>query len=171
MKPLQELEFRLNGRNVRVEVLPDETLLEVLRERLRLTGTKSGCAEGECGACTVLVEGLPVASCLYPALRCQGQAVETVEGLAGEQGLQLHPLQESFIEHGAVQCGFCTPGMLMSAKALLDKNPSPDRTEIAQALSGNLCRCTGYVKIIDSVEKAVEKINGTGPAHHGSAEK
>jgi carbon-monoxide dehydrogenase small subunit len=155
MNSMQELEFNLNGRDVRVAVRPDETLLEVLRERLRLTGTKSGCGEGECGACTVLVEGLPVASCLYPILRCQGLAVETVEGLAGEQGL--HPLQQSFIDHGAVQCGFCTPGMLMSAKGLLERNPSAGREEITQAISGNLCRCTGYLKIIEAVEKAAGK--------------
>ena len=160
MNSLHELSFTLNGRPVTLEVGPDETLLQVLRERLRLTGTKSGCEEGECGACTVLVDGRPVTSCLYPALRCAGRSVETVEGLAGQSGL--HPLQQSFIEAGAVQCGFCTPGMLMSAKGLLDGNPSPSRDQITQALSGNLCRCTGYLKIIEAVENAAAKIAENG---------
>jgi carbon-monoxide dehydrogenase small subunit len=162
MITMQELKFRLNGKDVQVDVRPDETLLQVLRERLRLTGTKVGCGEGECGACTVLVEGRPVDSCLYPALRCQGLKVETVEGLAGEKGL--HPLQDAFIQSGAVQCGFCTPGMLMSAKALLDQDSSPSREDITQALAGNLCRCTGYLKIIEAVEDAARKIRDTGDA-------
>lgn len=160
MSHTTELSFTLNGREVTLEVAPDETLLQVLRERLRLTGTKSGCEEGECGACTVLVAGRPITSCLYPALRCQGLSVQTVEGLADERGL--HPLQQSFIDAGAVQCGFCTPGMLMSAKGLLDANPSPGRDQITRALSGNLCRCTGYLKIIEAVEKAAAKIAENG---------
>jgi aerobic-type carbon monoxide dehydrogenase small subunit (CoxS/CutS family) len=156
----KELVFYVNGEERRVRVYPDETLLHVLRERLRLTGTKAGCEEGECGACTVLVEGTPVNSCLLPALRFQSQHVETVEGL--DRGGRLHPLQDAFIEAGAVQCGFCTPGMLMSAKALLEKNPSPSREDIAQALSGNLCRCTGYVKIADAVALAAKTMRNTG---------
>jgi len=156
----KELIFQVNGEERRVRVHPEDSLLYVLRERLGLTGTKSGCEEGECGACTVLVDGTPVVSCLLPALRLQGSQVETVEGL--ERGGRLHPLQDAFIEAGAVQCGFCTPGMLMSSKALLEKSPSPTREEIAQALSGNLCRCTGYVKIIDAVSMAAERIRNNG---------
>jgi carbon-monoxide dehydrogenase small subunit len=156
----RELIFRVNGEAHRLEVDPDESLLHVLRERLGLTGTKAGCEEGDCGACTVLLEDIPVASCLMPALRCQGFHVETVEGLA--QGEKLHPLQEAFVEAGAVQCGFCTPGMLMSAIALLRNKPSPSREEIAQALSGNLCRCTGYVKIVDAVSLTARRIQSRG---------
>jgi carbon-monoxide dehydrogenase small subunit len=157
---LKTLLIYVNGEEHRLTVEPDESLLHVLRERLDLTGTKTGCEEGECGACTVLVEGVPTASCILPALRCQGYRVETVEGLA--RGSELHPLQEAFIEAGAVQCGFCTPGMLMSAKALLDRTASPSREEIGRALSGNLCRCTGYVKIIEAVSLAAEKIRFKG---------
>jgi carbon-monoxide dehydrogenase small subunit len=157
---LKPLVLYVNGEEHRLMVEPDESLLYVLRERLGLTGTKSGCEVGECGACTVLVEGVPTASCITPALRCEGCRVETVEGLA--PGEELHPLQEAFIQAGAVQCGFCTPGMLMSAKALLDKNPSPTHEEIGEALSGNLCRCTGYVKIAEAVSLAAEKIRLKG---------
>ena len=148
--------LHVNGEEHRLFIHPDESLLYVLRERLGLTGTKAGCEEGECGTCTVLVEGIPIVSCLAPALRFHGQHVETVEGLV--RGERLHPLQEAFIETGAVQCGFCTPGMLMSAKALLEKNLSPTREEIAQGLAGNFCRCTGYLKIADAVALAAEKM-------------
>jgi carbon-monoxide dehydrogenase small subunit len=137
-------------------VYPDDSLLTVLRDELGLTGTKKGCEEGECGACTVLVEGVPILSCLTPALKHNGRRVQTVEGL-GEKG-RVHPLQEAFIETGAVQCGYCTPGMLMSAKALLEENPSPSAEEIASHLSGNLCRCTGYVKIMEAVQLAGRKM-------------
>jgi carbon-monoxide dehydrogenase small subunit len=157
---LKPLVLYVNGEEHRLTVEPDESLLHVLRERLGLTGTKAGCEEGECGACTLLIEGVPTASCLLPALRCRGYRVETVEGLA--RGRELHPLQEAFIEAGAVQCGFCTPGMLMSAKALLEKTPSPNREEIRRALSGNLCRCTGYIKIAEAVSLAAEKIRLKG---------
>jgi carbon-monoxide dehydrogenase small subunit len=151
----QTLNMRLNGEEVTVEVKPSAMLVEVLRDQLELTGTKVACGEGECGACTVLLDGQPVNSCLVPALKAQGREVMTVEGLAplGE----LHPLQKAFVEHGAVQCGYCTPGMLMSAKALLDHNPSPTEEEVRLAISGNLCRCTGYAKIVEAILEA-----GTG---------
>lgn len=148
------LTMTLNGEEVTIEVGPDALLVDVLRDQLELTGTKEACGEGECGACTVLLDGEPVTSCLVPALKAQGREVMTVEGLAS--GGELHPLQKAFIEHGAVQCGYCTPGMLMSAKALLDRNPHPTEGEIRQAISGNLCRCTGYVKIVEAIEAASE---------------
>ncbi len=149
---MEILTMMLNGQEVTVEIKPDALLLDVLRDQLELTGTKQACGEGECGACTVLLDGEPVTSCLVPALKAQGRTVMTVEGLtsAGE----LHPLQRAFIDHGAVQCGYCTPGMLMSAKALLDRNPHPSEDEIKHAVSGNLCRCTGYVKIIEAIKAA-----------------
>jgi len=145
----QTLTMELNGEKVSVQVEPWAMLVEVLRDQLELTGTKVACGEGECGACTVLLDGRPVNSCLVPALKAQGREVMTVEGLAhlGE----LHPLQKAFVEHGAVQCGYCTPGMLMSAKALLDHNPSPTEDEVRLAISGNLCRCTGYAKIVEAI--------------------
>jgi len=144
--------LRVNGEARTVAAEPHHTLLEVLREELGLTGTKHGCELGECGACTVLVDGVPVLSCLtLPALVGEA-AVTTVEGLAGEE--RLHPLQTAFAEEGAAQCGYCTPGMLMSAKALLDATPRPTREQIAHAISGNLCRCTGYTAIYEAVEKA-----------------
>lgn len=129
-------------------------MLRLLRDYLGLTGTKEGCGEGECGACTVLLDGVAVVSCLLPAAKAEGREVTTIEGLA--QGQKLHPLQEAFISEGAVQCGFCTPGMILSAKALLDSNPRPTKDEIKEALSGNLCRCTGYSQIVRAVEKAAE---------------
>ena len=143
------LTMKLNGEEVTVQVEPSALLVEVLRDQLELTGTKVGCGEGECGACTVLLDGESVNSCLVPALKAQGREVLTVEGLAplGE----LHPLQKAFVEHGAVQCGYCTPGMLMSAKALLDHNPNPTEDEIRLAISGNLCRCTGYAKVVEAI--------------------
>jgi carbon-monoxide dehydrogenase small subunit len=145
----QTLTMTLNGEEVKVQVKPSALLVEVLRDQLDLTGTKVACGEGECGACTVLLDGKPVNSCLMPALKAQGREVLTVEGLAplGE----LHPLQKAFVEHGAVQCGYCTPGMLMSAKALLDHNPNPTEDEVRLAISGNLCRCTGYAKIVEAI--------------------
>jgi len=148
----QTLTMKLNGEEVTLEVKPSALLVEVLRDQLELIGTKVACGEGECGACTVLLDGEPVNSCLVPALKIQGREVMTVEGLAplGE----LHPLQKAFVEHGAVQCGYCTPGMLMSAKALLDHNPNPTEEEVRQAISGNLCRCTGYAKIVEAILEA-----------------
>jgi aerobic-type carbon monoxide dehydrogenase small subunit (CoxS/CutS family) len=147
------LRLRVNGEAHVVAAEPHHTLLEVLREELQLTGTKHGCELGECGACTVLVDGVPVLSCLtLPVQLADGAEVTTVEGLA--TGATLHPLQTAFAEEGAAQCGYCTPGMLMAAKALLDANPRPSRDEIAQAISGNLCRCTGYTAIYEAVESA-----------------
>lgn len=149
---METLTMRLNDQEVTVEVKADALLVDVLRDQLELTGTKEACGEGECGACTVLLDGEPVTSCLIPALKAQSKEVMTVEGLASAG--ELHPLQRAFIEHGAVQCGYCTPGMLMSAKALLDRNPHPSEEEIKEAISGNLCRCTGYVKIIEAIKAA-----------------
>ncbi|WP_207744645.1 molybdopterin cofactor-binding domain-containing protein [Desulfallas sp. Bu1-1] len=152
------LQINVNGQQHQIEIEPDMTLVDVLREKLGLTGTKKGCNSGECGACTVLLDGQPVASCVLPALKAQGKQIITVEGLGTAK--ELHPLQKAFLVHGAVQCGFCTPGMLMSAKALLDKNPSPTPEEIKMAISGNLCRCTGYKKIIDAVMAAAAELRG-----------
>jgi len=149
------LKMTVNGKPVEVAVDPTWTLLRVIREELGLTGTKEGCGIGDCGACTVLMEGKPVNSCLVLALQAEGKEVRTVEGLGTEENLD--PLQESFIKYGAVQCGFCTPGMLISARALLDKNPHPTTEEIKVAISGNLCRCTGYVKIIQAIQQAAQQ--------------
>ena len=144
------INFILNGKPRQVEVPPHWTLLRVLREKLGLTGTKEGCGIGECGACTVLLDGMPVNACLILVPKAEGREVQTVEGLGSRKSL--HPLQTSFIEHGAVQCGFCTPGILMSSKALLEKNPHPKREEVKEAISGHLCRCTGYQQIIEAIE-------------------
>ncbi len=148
----RELHITVNGDEHHLLVDTRRTLLEVIRGEIGLTGTKNGCGAGECGACTVLLDGQPVNSCLVLAHEADGQEVVTIEGLA--DGTRLHPIQEAFVEEGAIQCGYCTPGMVMTTKALLDRNPDPDREEILQALRGNLCRCTGYVKIIDAVETA-----------------
>ncbi|GFN22313.1 MAG: (2Fe-2S)-binding protein [Thermoanaerobacteraceae bacterium] len=153
---MRRFNLKVNGREIQVQAPPGITLLELLREYLSLTGTKEGCGKGECGACTVLVDGMAVNACLFPAAKAEGREVTTIEGLA--RGEELHPLQEAFISEGAVQCGFCTPGMIMSAKALLDREPHPSREQIKEALSGNLCRCTGYVKIVQAVEKAAEAL-------------
>lgn len=139
-------------------ITPNRTLLEVLRDDLHLTGTKEGCGEGACGTCTVLVDGKPVRSCLTLALEVQGTNITTIEGLApmGE----LHPVQKAFVEYGAIQCGFCSPGMILTIKALLDENPSPTEQEARQAISGNVCRCTGYAKIVEAMLKAAEVVQG-----------
>src|SRR6059036_3301955 len=150
-----KIAFELNGEPVEVAFAPHKTLLEVLREDLALTGTKHGCELGECGTCAVLVDERPVLSCLYLGLECAGRRIETVEGMA--VGANLHPLQKAFADLGAAQCGYCTPGILLTAKALLDENPHPSRDEIRQALSGNLCRCTGYTKILQAVELAARE--------------
>ena len=152
---LYPLAMTVNGRSVAVEINADELLVDVLRDRLGLIGTKVGCNEGECGACTVLMDGDPVLSCLIPALRAQGRQITTIEGLSDRD--TLHPLQQAFVEHGAVQCGYCIPGFIMSAKALLDVNPHPNREEIKEAIAGNLCRCTGYVKIIEAIEAVADQ--------------
>ena len=143
--------FSLNGQQTQIAIEPNLLLVDMLRDRLGLTGTKIGCGEGDCGACTVLLDGKTVNSCLILAVQVDGHSVLTVEGLGTYD--KLHPLQAAFIAEGAVQCGFCTPGMLLSAKALLDENPQPSRQEIAKHISGNLCRCTGYAKIINAIEK------------------
>jgi carbon-monoxide dehydrogenase small subunit len=152
----QLLHLRVNGEDHTVAAEPHHTLLEVLREELGLTGTKHGCELGECGACTVLIDGLPVLSCLTLPIEIGDAEVTTVEGLA--TGPDLHPLQTAFAEEGAAQCGYCTPGMLMSAKALLDRNAAPSLAEMAQAISGNLCRCTGYTAIYEAIERAAAKV-------------
>ncbi len=150
------LRMRLNGEDTPVSFAPYKTLLEVLREDLGLTGTKHGCELGECGACAVLVDGEPQLSCLVLALECEGRAVDTIEGLA--RGPELHPLQAAFADLGAAQCGYCTPGILMTAKALLEKEPTPSRDRIREALAGNLCRCTGYQQIFEAVEEAARQM-------------
>ncbi len=150
------LRFLLNGREVALEVQPHARLLDALRDYAGLTGTKEGCGEGECGACTVLVDGRAVNSCLYPALEAEGRAVLTVEGLVSAQG-GLSELQQAFVEEGGAQCGFCTPGMVMSAAALLSENAAPSDDEIREALVGNLCRCTGYTQIVASIRAAAQK--------------
>jgi len=146
----------LNGRETSVEVEPGDLLAHVLRDKLGLIGTKIGCGEGECGACTVLVDGKAVTSCIYPAMKAQGKSVTTIEGL--EHDGKLHLIQEAFIECFALQCGYCTPGMIMSVKALLDQNPNPTEEEIRQGISGNLCRCTGYYQIIEAVKLAARRL-------------
>jgi aerobic-type carbon monoxide dehydrogenase small subunit (CoxS/CutS family) len=150
-----EFTFKLNGRSVAVSATAETLLLDLLRETMGLTGTKAGCREGECGACTVLLDGSPVNSCLIPAVKVSGREVVTIEGLEEPDGT-LAILQERFMEEGAAQCGYCTPGMILNAKALLEKNPNPDESEIRHALSGVLCRCTGYRKIIQAVRSAAE---------------
>ncbi len=147
----------INGDKYEIAVEPWKTLNELLRDQLNLTGTKLGCGTGDCGACTVLVNGKSVSSCLTLAVEVDGKEVETIEGLASSED-ELHPIQEAFIEKGAVQCGFCTPGMIMSTKFLLSNNPEPDESTIKKALDGNLCRCTGYYKIIDAIKYAAEKM-------------
>ncbi len=153
-----KISFTVNGEARTVQVRPDQRLLDLLREDLGLTGTKEGCGKGECGACTVLMNGKPVASCLLLAPQADGTKIETVENLG--DGETLHPLQKSFIEKGAVQCGFCIPGVIMTAKSFLAEYRDPTREQIREALAGNICRCTGYEKIVDAVEAAAEKIRG-----------
>jgi carbon-monoxide dehydrogenase small subunit len=157
----RNIRLKVNGAWREVETRPDRILLDLLREELGLTGTKKGCGEGECGACTVIMNGRSVLSCLIPALKADGAEIMTIEGLA-EEG-RLHPLQQAFLEEGAVQCGYCTPGMLLSAKALLDENPEPSVEEVKRAISGNLCRCTGYAKIIQAVRAAAEALRLSNP--------
>ena len=152
------LSLRVNGEQVEVAFAPHKTLLEVLREDLRLTGTKHGCELGECGCCAVLVDGRPVLSCLALGVAMEGHEITTVEGMA--VGTELHPLQQTFAELGAAQCGYCTPGILLTAKALLENTPRPSRDEIKEALAGNICRCTGYIKILEAVELAAARMNG-----------
>jgi aerobic carbon-monoxide dehydrogenase small subunit len=153
------IQLIVNGEQVEAGVEANRTLLQFLREDLGLTGTKHGCGLGDCGACTVIMDGKPVNSCLVLAVQAKGREVLTIEGLA-ENGV-LHPIQQAFVNKGAIQCGFCTPGMILSAKALLDENPRATKKEIRTAISGNLCRCTGYQKIVEAVQEAAEAITGT----------
>ena len=154
------LTVTVNGEKMSVEVNPDLRLVDFLRDELQLTGTKIGCGKGECGACTVIMNGKAVTSCLVPVMRAEGAVIQTIEGVA--QKGKLHPLQEEFINKGAIQCGFCTPGMIMSAKALLDHNNNPTREEIKEALGGNICRCTGYAKIEEAVLAAAARLREGG---------
>jgi len=149
--------LEINNKSYPMDLQGHETLLEVLRDKLGLTGTKSGCEEAECGACTVLVDGKAILSCITLACDVEGQKITTIEGLS--EGEKLHPLQEAFLNEGAVQCGFCTPGMILASKALLDLNPHPNQEEMENALDGNLCRCTGYLKIFDAIQKASEQLS------------
>ncbi len=153
----KEVMFTLNNEEVSIEVDPKWTLLHLLREVLELTGTKEGCGVGECGACTVIVDGEAVNSCLYPVMEVEGKSVVTIEGVASPDGT-LHPIQQAFIENNGVQCGYCTSGMIMSAKALLDKKNDPTEDEIRTSIAGNICRCTGYVQIIESIQQAAERM-------------
>jgi carbon-monoxide dehydrogenase small subunit len=155
------ISFLLNGEAVEVRVEDHWSLLHLLREELGLTGTKEGCGSGECGACTVLVDGKAINSCLYLAVEADGREVLTIEGLAAPDGT-LHPIQQAFIDHGAIQCGYCTPGMILAAKALLDENPDPTEEEIRHGLSGNLCRCTGYLQIFEAVRAASASVRKEG---------
>lgn len=147
------IHFNLNGEYIELEIETNITLLQLLRDILELTGTKEGCGMGECGACTVLLDGKAINSCIFPAMEIDGKTVTTIEGMTDKEG-SLHPIQKAFIENGAIQCGFCTPGMVLSAKALLDENPKPKEDEIRTAISGNLCRCTGYIQIIQAIKAA-----------------
>jgi aerobic-type carbon monoxide dehydrogenase small subunit (CoxS/CutS family) len=157
-KQKAHIQFVLNGETAEVAFAPHKTLLEVLREDLGLMGTKHGCELGECGTCTVLVNGRSILSCLMLGLDAEGQDVKSIEGMA--TGAELHPLQETFADTGAAQCGYCSPGFLLVAEELLKKNPNPDRETIKEALSGNLCRCTGYIKIYEAVELAAARMRG-----------
>src|SRR5215831_8581712 len=157
-KQKAHIRFVLNGEATEVAFAPHKTLLEVLREDLNLTGTKHGCELGECGTCTVLVDGRSILSCLMLGLDAEGREVTTIEGMAA--GSELHPLQHTFADLGAAQCGYCSPGFLLAAKELIEKSPNPSRDEIKEALSGNLCRCTGYIKIYEAVELAAARMRG-----------
>ncbi len=155
------IQLTVNGEECDLVVAPNRTLLEVLRDDLSLTGAKEGCGEGTCGACTVLLDGQPVRSCLTLAVEVQGKAITTIEELA--EGGELHPVQQAFVEHGAIQCGFCSPGMILVTKSLLDENPHPTEQEAREVISGNFCRCTGYAKIVTAILKAAEMVEG---GHH-----
>lgn len=157
---MKEIKFVLNGQPYEAIVEPWRTLLELIREELKLTGTKEGCGLGECGACTVIMGGRTINSCLVPAVEADNQEITTIEGLA--DGERLHPVQEAFVTYSGMQCGFCTPGMILSSKALLDKNPDPTEEEIKEGIAGNFCRCTGYTKIIESVSAAAQAMKGGG---------
>ena len=151
-----QIQLKVNGLAYKKEVEPRRTLLELIREDLELTGAKEGCGLGECGTCTVLLDGKPIKSCITLAVQANGREVTTIEGIESPDGA-LHPIQQAFIDHGAIQCGFCTPGMVLSAKALLDENPKPTEMQVKQAIAGNLCRCTGYQKIVEAILSAAQR--------------
>ena len=155
---MKEIKFILNRKAYQLNIAPWRTLLEVIREDLKLTGTKEGCGEGECGSCTVIMGGKTVNSCLVPAMEADNQEIITIEGLA--DGEKLHPIQEAFVKHSGMQCGFCTPGMIISAKALLEENPNPTEEDMREGISGNFCRCTGYTKIFESISAAAYAMKG-----------
>jgi len=155
---MKEIEFVINGKPYELSIPPWKTLLEMIREDLFLTGTKEGCGQGECGSCTVIMGGKTVNSCLVPAVEADNQEIITIEGLA--DGENLHPIQDAFVEQAGMQCGFCTPGMIISAKSLLDRNPNPSLEEIKEGIAGNFCRCTGYTKIVESISAAAEAMKG-----------
>lgn len=155
---MKEIEFVINGKPYELSIPPWKTLLEMIREDLILTGTKEGCGQGECGSCTVIMGGKTVNSCLVPAVEADNQEIITIEGLA--DGENLHPIQNAFVEQAGMQCGFCTPGMIISAKSLLDRNPNPSLEEIREGIAGNFCRCTGYTKIVESISAAAEAMKG-----------
>lgn len=158
------IEFNINGEEVRLDIEGTELLLDVIRDRLQLHGSRKGCGNGECGACTVLIDGEPVNSCIYLAARANGKKILTIEGLGSPE--DMHPIQKAFVEEGALQCGFCGSGMILTAKALLDTNKDPSDIEIKKAISGNLCRCSGYEKIITAVKKAASKAAEGGDFNH-----
>lgn len=155
---MKDIKFIVNGKTCELRIQSWRTLLEVIREDLKLTGTKEGCGQGECGSCTVIMGGKTVNSCLVPAVEADGQEIITIEGLA--DGENLHPVQDAFVEHAGMQCGFCTSGMIMSAKSLLDGNPDPSLDEIKEGIAGNFCRCTGYTKIVESIDAAAQMMKG-----------
>ena len=154
----KEITFTINGQVQTLTIQPWRTLLEVIREDLQLTGTKEGCGQGECGSCTVIMGGKTVNSCLVPAVEADGREIITIEGLSN--GDELHPIQEAFVEHSGMQCGFCTPGMILSAKSLVDRNSAPSEEEIREGIAGNFCRCTGYTNIIESIDAAIKTMKG-----------
>ncbi len=155
---MKEIEFVINGKPYKLSIPPWKTLLEMIREDLILTGTKEGCGQGECGSCTVIMGGKTVNSCLVPAVEADNQEIITIEGLA--DGENLHPIQDAFVEQAGMQCGFCTPGMIISAKSLLDRNPNPSLEEIKEGIAGNFCRCTGYTKIVEAISAVAEAMKG-----------
>lgn len=159
---MRQIKVTVNGKPERIEVRPSETLLEMIREKLHLTGAKEGCGMGECGACTVIMDGVTVNSCLVLAVEADGKSIVTVEGVGSKE--KLHPVQEAFVEHSGMQCGFCTPGMIVSGTYLLKKYPRPTEQQIREGIAGNFCRCTGYTKIIESIDAAARKMSGGGGA-------
>lgn len=160
------IELNVNGNSYEAVISPQDLLIDVLRRKLDLTGTKKGCGQGDCGTCTVLIDGRRALACLTLAIACEGRRILTIEGM--EQHGALHPIQQAFIDKGAIQCGYCTPGMVLSAKALLDENPDPSEHEIKLGISGNLCRCTGYVKIVDAVRDAAGRLQAAAGAGKGA---